>query len=119
MHHRATLCALAVGSAALFGCRPSEETTVVQTVESGPLSPTILEVEPSMGSTLGGTSVLLSGIDFASGATVMFGTTEAVNVDVASGSTLFCDTPPGTVGLADITVTNPGDQIGIRRKAWE
>ena len=75
-------------------------------------SPTVSSVSPNNGSTAGGTSVTITGTNFASGATVTFGGTAATSVTVVSSTTITATTPAGTAGAVTVTVTNPGGQSG-------
>ena len=74
--------------------------------------PTVTAVSPSSGSTAGGTAVTITGTNFASGATVTFGSAAATNVVVASSTSITAATPAGSAGAVTVTVTNPGVQSG-------
>ncbi len=69
-------------------------------------TPTITDVSPASGTTAGGTSVTLTGTEFASGASVTFGGDAATSVVVGSATSITCDTPAHAAGLVDVTVTN-------------
>ncbi len=75
-----------------------------------PQPPTLTSVFPSPGSTAGGTSVTITGTNFASGATVRFDTTAATNVTVVSSTSIIATTPPHAAGLVNVVVTNPNGQ---------
>jgi IPT/TIG domain/Bacterial Ig domain len=75
-------------------------------------SPTISSISPNTGSTAGGTAVTIMGTNFATGATVTFGTSAATSVVVASATKISATTPAGTVGGVTVTVTNVGGQSG-------
>jgi hypothetical protein len=75
-------------------------------------SPTVNNVSPNRGSTLGGTAVTITGANFATGATVTFGAAAATNVVVVSGTQITAATPAGNAGAVTVTVTNPGSQSG-------
>jgi fibronectin type 3 domain-containing protein len=81
-------------------------------VTTSTTSPTVNSVSANSGPTAGGTAVTISGTNFAAGATVAFGGAAATNVVVVSGTQITATTPPGTVGAATVTVTNPGAQSG-------
>jgi hypothetical protein len=68
-------------------------------------------VSPGSGSTLGGTSVTISGSRFAAGATVTFGGAPATNVTFVSDTQLTAVTPQHASGLADVVV-NAGGKTG-------
>ena len=65
-------------------------------------------VSPNTGPTAGGTSVTITGTNFASGATVKFGSAAATNVVVVSGTTITATTPAGSAGAVTVTVTVSG-----------
>ncbi len=74
--------------------------------------PTVSSISPNSGTTLGGTAVMITGTNFAGGATVTFGGTAATNVVVVNGTTITATTPVGSAGAVTVTVTNPGPQNG-------
>jgi len=76
------------------------------------LPPTVTSVSPNSGSTAGGTTVAITGANFAAGATVTFGAAAATNVAVVSGTEITATTPAGSAGAVTVTVTNPGAQSG-------
>ncbi len=75
-------------------------------------SPTVTSVSPSSGSTVGGTAVTITGTNFASGATVTFGSSVATNVVVSNSTSITATAPAGTAGAVTVTVTNPTGQSG-------
>ena len=75
-------------------------------------SPTVTSVSPNTGSTTGGTAVTITGTNFASGASVTFGTMAATKVVVVSGTSITATTPAGSAGAVTVTVTNPGALSG-------
>jgi hypothetical protein len=77
------------------------------TVWAGP-APFISDISPNSGPDAGGTSVTISGTNFQTGATVALGGQSATEVAVSSAKTsITAVTPAGTVGAADVKVTNP------------
>jgi hypothetical protein len=70
--------------------------------------PTVSSVSPSNGPAAGGTSVTITGTNFASGATVTFGSAAATNVVVESGTSITATTPAGSAGPVSVTVTVGG-----------
>ena len=70
--------------------------------------PTVSSVSPNTGSTSGGTSVTITGTNFASGATVKFGSGSATNVVVVNATTITATTPAGSAGAVTVTVTVSG-----------
>jgi fibronectin type 3 domain-containing protein len=79
-----------------------------RTAGSGPAPPTIGTVAPTGGPTAGGTPVTITGTNFASGATVMFGTAAGTSVQVVSATQITARTPAGTAGPVTVTVTVSG-----------
>ena len=75
-------------------------------------APTVTSVSPNNGSTAGGTAVTITGTNFATGATVTFGSAAATNVVVVSSTTITATTPAGSAGAVTVTVTNVGSQSG-------
>ena len=76
------------------------------------LAPTVTSVSPNSGSTSGGTSVTISGTNFAAGATVTFGSAAATSVTVVNSTTITATTPAGSAGAVTVTVTNVGSLSG-------
>jgi hypothetical protein len=70
-----------------------------------PQSPTVSAVAPSAGTTLGGTTVTITGTNFAAGATVTIGGTPATDVAVQSATAITARTPQHASGAADVVVT--------------
>ena len=69
-------------------------------------------VSPNSGSTSGGTAVTITGTNFATGATVTFGSAAATSVTVVNSTTITATTPAGSAGAVTVTVTNVGSQSG-------
>jgi len=67
--------------------------------------PTVSSVSPNNGSTAGGTSVTITGTNFAAGATVTFGSAAATNVMVVNSTTITAVAPAGSAGAVTVTVT--------------
>ncbi len=68
--------------------------------------PSVSVVSPKSGPGNGGQSVTITGTNFATGATVQFGSAAATSVQVSSSTQLTATAPPGT-GTVDVTVTTP------------
>ncbi|HVU48850.1 MAG TPA: IPT/TIG domain-containing protein [Terracidiphilus sp.] len=68
--------------------------------------PTVTSLSPSSGPLAGGTSVTITGTNFASGTTVTFGGAAATNITVVNSTTITATTPAGSAGAATVTVTN-------------
>ena len=75
--------------------------------------PTVTSISPNIGSTAGGTPVTITGTNFASGATVMFGGSAATNVAVINGTTITANTPAGASGMVTVTVTVSGQSASL------
>ena len=69
-------------------------------------TPTLTSVSPTSGSTAGGTTITLTGTNFASGATVRVGGTAATSVTFVSATQVTARTPAGTAGAKDVQITN-------------
>ena len=81
-------------------------------------APSITSVTPNNGADTGGTSVLVAGLNFRTGATVSFGGTPATGVNVLGSMLLSCNTPAHAVGAVTVSVTNPDGQSGILANAF-
>jgi len=80
--------------------------------------PTVTSVSPTSGSTAGGTAIAVRGANFASGATVKFGTATATSVVVTNSTTITATTPAGTAGAVTVTVTNSNGLNGTLANAF-
>ncbi len=81
-----------------------------------PTLPTIVSVSPESGPETGGTSVTLTGTNFATTGTVAvkFGATSATSVTVVSSTKITAVTPAGSAGAVDVVVTNPDGQVATK-----
>jgi hypothetical protein len=70
-------------------------------------APTITSVTPSTGPTSGGTTVVVAGANFQSGAVVRFDGTPATSVTFVSATALQAVTPAHAAGPVTVSVTNP------------
>lgn len=93
--------------------------TLVDAFEYVEPTPVLTLVSPTTGSTLGGTTLTLTGVDFVAGATVEVGGVAAGTVDVVSSSELTCVTTSGTAGRVSVTVRNPGGAAATLADAFE
>ena len=82
------------------------------------VAPMIEAVSPSWGPATGGMEIVISGSNFAEGATVTLGAGPATNIVVLGDTTITAITPPHEKGPADVTVINPDGQIGILPGAY-
>ena len=115
-----------VSSTSITASTPAQSAGVVNVVvtnsngQSGTLtngytytaSPAPTSISPTSGTTSGGTSVTISGTNFASGATVTFGGTSATNVVVVSSTSITASTPAQSAGVVNVVVTNSNGQSG-------
>ena len=69
--------------------------------------PTVTHLGPNNGPAAGGTSVTITGTNFAGATVVDFGTTAATDLHVVNNTTITATSPAGT-GIVDVTVTTPG-----------
>jgi uncharacterized repeat protein (TIGR01451 family) len=88
------------------------------TLTAGPPSLTVTNVAPGRGGIAGGTSVTITGTNFASGATVTFGTANAASVTFNNSTSLTAVTPAHVVGPVDVTVTNPSTQAATLQNGF-
>lgn len=72
--------------------------------------PVITSVSPSVGSTIGGTTLTISGSNFFSGLKVDVGSVRCSTVTVVSSSQVTCVTNSGTAGTYDVRVSNADSQ---------
>lgn len=71
---------------------------------TAPSSVSLTGIDPSGGTTLGGTRVIISGKNFAGSATVTIGGTPATGVTMMSPTSIAATTPPHAAGAADVVV---------------
>ena len=69
--------------------------------------PTVTNVSPTSGPTLGGTSVTITGTNFTGATVVTIGGTAATAVTVVNDTTITANTPSGSSGTASVKVTIP------------
>lgn len=74
----------------------------------GPQAPTVSAVAPATGTTFGGTTVTITGTNFAPGATVTIGGTPATDVVLQGPTSLTARTPERASGPGDVVVTVAG-----------
>jgi hypothetical protein len=74
--------------------------------------PTVTGVTPNGGPIAGGTAVTIGGTNFASGATVKFGSAQATSVNVVSSTSITAPTPPAAAGAVAVSVTNTNGLSG-------
>ncbi len=80
-------------------------------------APALAFVAPTAGPSAGGTTVYLTGTNFAAGATVSIGGA-ATPVTSVMSTTIAAVTGAGTVGTQSVTVTNPDSQTATLASAY-
>lgn len=70
-----------------------------------PILPKVISLNPTSGSTVGGSQVIITGTDFTGAIQVTFGATIAAPFIVDSATQITAYTPPGAVGTAAVVVT--------------
>ncbi len=71
-------------------------------------APTVTGINPSSGSTAGGTNVTITGTNLSGATSVTIGGAAAISVAVVNSTTITATTPAGAVGAKDVAVTTPG-----------
>jgi hypothetical protein len=82
---------------------------------TGP-APTVKKVSPKKGHAAGGTTVIVTGTNFAGAPRVAFGGTPAISFRVLSPTSLEAVSPPHAKGAVDVIVTNGGDTSAVNKK---
>jgi hypothetical protein len=70
--------------------------------------PAVTAINPATGSTAGGTTVAISGLNLAGATSVSFGATAAAGFTVISPSSITAVSPAGSAGTVDIRIVTPG-----------
>lgn len=73
--------------------------------------PTIASVAPASGSTLGGTTVTITGTNLTGASAVTFGGTAAASFTVDSATQVTATTPAHSAGAVNVVVTTPGGSV--------
>lgn len=81
-------------------------------------APSLVSLNPSVGSTAGGTVVTLRGAGFVAGAVVRFGSELATNVTVVSATEVTATAPAAPMSVVSVTVTNPDGQATTLMSAF-
>jgi hypothetical protein len=96
------------GPADVTVTNPDGGTGTLQAGYTYGLPPSVTSIFPTMGATIGGTVVMITGAQFQPGATVTFGGVLATGIMVnGNGTTIQATTPAHASGVVDVTVTNP------------
>lgn len=92
--------------------------TAVTSAEVPLIQPTVTEVSPASIPAAGGSAVTIAGTGFLDNAVVTIGGQPCTNVAVNSaGTSITCTAPAGTVGVADVNVTNPDNGTATKVSA--
>jgi hypothetical protein len=70
--------------------------------------PTVTGISPASGTLAGGTSVIITGTNFAGATAVKFGSTDAASYTVDSATQITAMSPAHSAGSVHVTVTTPG-----------
>ena len=81
--------------------------TYTTTVTRAAAAPTVTAINPTSGTTAGGTSVTITGTNFTGATGVTIGGTAATGVTVTSDTSITATTPTGAAGTASVVVTTP------------
>lgn len=94
--------------------------TVIKKFYLSEPAPTVTSVSPATGLIAGGTSITITGTNFAAGASlgVSVGGVAATNVQVVSATKITAKTPAHAAGVANIVVTNGDGQTGTLSRAF-
>ncbi len=71
-------------------------------------APTVTKVEPNTGPEAGGTTVTITGTSFTGVKKVKFGSAEAKSFAVGSATSITAESPAGSAGTVNVTVTTAG-----------
>ncbi|OWG15640.1 hypothetical protein KDK82_3133 [Delftia sp. K82] len=71
-------------------------------------APTVTSISPASGSSIGGTTVTLTGTNFTGATAVTFGGTAATGFTVNSATQITATAPAGSAGTVDVRVTTTG-----------
>jgi hypothetical protein len=82
--------------------------------------PTITSLSLELGGAAGGDAVTITGTNFSQepAATVMFGGTPAVDIQVKGPTSIEVKTPPHAAGTVNVTVKNPDDNEAVKIAAY-
>lgn len=112
------------GPAWIYGLAITPDRRLVAATDSGLYlmslapAPVVDSVAPPTGDAGGGTAVTISGAGFQAGTTVTFDGAAATGIVVVSPTAITATTPAGTVGPADVVVTNFDGQSGTGAGAF-
>ncbi len=87
---------------------PVSATIVITCTPAPPAAPSVSGITPNSGTTLGGTSVTITGTNFTGVTAVTIGGVAVTGFSFVSDTSITATTPAGTVGTASVLVTTPG-----------
>jgi len=83
-------------------------TNVANTLFTYVAPPTVTAVNPTSGSTAGGTAITITGTDLTAATAITVGGAACTTFNVASATSATCTTPAGTAGAKSVLVTTAG-----------
>jgi hypothetical protein len=111
---------LTIVALACAACGGNDITMTTTTTTTVPVAaPTVSSINPTSGSTSGGTAVTVTGSNFSSGASLILGGIDATNESVSGGTTLTATTGARGAGRVEVTVRNSDGQSGTLPNAFE
>jgi Metallo-peptidase family M12/IPT/TIG domain len=87
---------------------PNQQTGVLRFAYTYSAPPTVSSISPNAGTTVGGTTVTITGANFAAPATVTIGGAPATSVNVTSGTTITAKTAVHAAGIVSVVVQTNG-----------
>jgi hypothetical protein len=99
-------------------CDPGKRCDEGECVPVDASPPEILFIEPSRGPVTGGNPVTITGLNFAAGARVLFGESDATGVTVTDGITINCTAPPREEGTVTVQIINPDNTTGAYHRGY-
>ena len=82
------------------------------------VNPTVLSIEPTEGSELGGFTAVITGLDFQPDCVVEFGSESSPDVQFDSITQLTVTLPVLSPDTYDIKITNPSGRFGVLEASW-
>lgn len=82
-------------------------------IEGGEPAPTIKRLSVKTGPAAGGTTLTITGTGLAGATAVRFGSVDAASFKVNSATSITAQSPAGTAGIVDVTVTTPNGSNGL------
>ncbi|MGH6760857.1 MAG: IPT/TIG domain-containing protein [Phyllobacterium sp.] len=109
----ATTPAHAAGAVAVAVVTPGGNASLPNGFTYAAPVPTIASVAPATGSTVGGTSVTITGTGFTGATAMTFGGTPATSFTVNNDTSITATTPAHAAGAVAIAVTTPGGNASL------